>query len=376
MIKGKNFNSLQRLPRVLVAPLDWGLGHATRCIPVILALAEHGCEVIIAADGAIKELLQKEFPNLEFVDAKGYEMRYSRKRAWFMVKLFSQILKLLLRIRAEKRWLKRVVEEYKIDAVISDNRLGMSCNGIPSIYITHQLLIKTGNRYADRLAQKIHYRFINKYNACWVPDWAGNNNLAGELSHPAILPAIPVTYIGPLSRFEKSAEQIKYDCCFILSGPEPQRSIFENIILKELRSYNCEAIIVRGLPQKTVLPEVNNPLIEIKNHLPATELCKLMLQSKTVISRCGYSTIMDLMKLQKRAVLIPTPGQTEQEYLALYLGDKNLFIAVSQNDFCLHDILKKVDDFSFSELNPLDSQFDDTIKNFVTEILKIKNINT
>lgn len=376
MIKGKNFNSLQRLPRVLVAPLDWGLGHATRCIPIILALSELGCEVIIAADGAIKELLQKEFPGLEFINIKGYKIRYSHKRAWFNVKLFSQFPKLLIRIRAEKRWLKQAVEKYKIDAVVSDNRLGMSCSGIPSIYITHQLLIKTGNSYTDRLAQKIHYHYINKYNTCWVPDWMGNNNLAGELSHPDKLPAIPVTYIGPLSRFEKSVEQIKYDCCFILSGPEPQRSIFENIILKDVVSYNCKAIIVRGLPQQAVLPEMSNPFIEIKNHLAAAELCKLMLQSKTVISRCGYSTIMDLVKLQKNAVLIPTPGQTEQEYLAAYLGNKNFFIAISQNDFCLHDILKMADGFSFSEIKPLHSQFDDTIKDFVIQTFKINNTNT
>lgn len=376
MIKGKNFNSLQISPRVLVTPLDWGLGHATRCIPVILALVEHGCEVIIAADGAIKELLQKEFPKLEFIDNKGYKMRYSRRKAWFKVKLFLQFPKLLIRIRAEKRWLKQVVEEYKIDAVVSDNRLGMSFSSIPSIYITHQLLIKTGNSYTDRLAQKIHYHFINKYSTCWVPDWDGNINLAGELSHPAKLPDIPVVYIGPLSRFEKSPEQIKYDCCFILSGPEPQRCILENVFLKEIRDFNSKAIIVRGLPQQTALPEMSNPLIEIKNHLPAAEMSRLMLQSKIIISRCGYSTIMDLVKLQKKAVLIPTPGQTEQEYLGEYLGNKNLFVTVSQNDFYLKNILKKVDDFSFSELKPVPSQLDNTIKDFVTGIFKVNNTNT
>lgn len=353
------------MPRVLIAPLDWGLGHATRCIPVILSLLNHGCVVIIAADGAIKNLLQKEFPALEFADCKGYEMQYSRHKGWFMAKLFLQFPKLLNRVRAEKRWLKTAIEKYKIDAVISDNRLGMSNKTITSIYITHQLLIKTGNGFLNRLAQKIHYHYINKYNACWVPDWGVDENLAGDLSHPVKLPAVPVTYIGPLSRFKKYEVPLKYDCCCIISGPEPQRSIFENIILHQVHECNYKVVIVRGLPQQTILPSIKNPQVTIINHLPSAEMCMLVQQSKIIISRSGYSTIMDLVTQQKKAVLVPTPGQTEQEYLAKYLGNKKLFKAVNQNDFCLADVLKQVDEFSFSTIHSSGNNLDDAIKNFV-----------
>ncbi|HQW83179.1 MAG TPA: glycosyltransferase [Ferruginibacter sp.] len=376
MIKDKNFNSFKHTPRVLVAPLDWGLGHATRCIPIIFALVEHGCKVIIAASGDTKNLLQKEFPALEFIDIKGYNIQYSRNKAWFMTRLFLQFPKLLVRIIYEKQWLKRAIVDYKINAVISDNRLGLSNGSISSIYITHQLLIKTGNRFTENVAQKIHYYFINKYNSCWVPDWAAVNNLAGNLSHPIKLPAIPVTYLGPLSRFKASTEKIKYDCCFILSGPEPQRSILEDIILKEVQNYNGQTLIVRGLPQQNQLPAINNPLVEIKNHLASVELSKVMQQSKIIISRCGYSTIMDLVSIRKKAVLIPTPGQTEQEYLATYLGEKKFFVIVNQNEFSLTDIFKRVDDFAFTLLNPQNNLLDDTIKSFVTETFNINNSNT
>ncbi|MCB0708592.1 MAG: glycosyl transferase family 28 [Chitinophagaceae bacterium] len=368
MIKGKNFNSLQHMPRVLVAPLDWGLGHATRCIPIILTLLNNGCIVIIAAYGPTKDLLQKEFPALEFVDYRGYEMQYSRHKEWFMVKLFLQFPKLFSRVRAEKRWLKMAIEKYKLDAVISDNRLGMSNKKITSIYITHQLFIKTGNSFLNRLAQKIHYHYINKYNACWVPDWAVDENLAGELSHPVKLPAIPVTFIGPLSRFEKAEMQLKFDCCCIISGPEPQRSIFENIILKQVHECNYKVVIVRGLPQQTTPPQIKNPLVTIINHLPMAEMSRLIQQSKLIISRSGYSTIMDLVTLQKKAVLVPTPGQTEQEYLAKYLGNKKIFMAVNQNNFCLADVLKQFDTFSFSTIDSTGNDLNDAIKNFVAGI--------
>ena len=163
MIKGNFFNSSPAKPRVLVAPLDWGLGHATRCIPIILTLIEQGCEVIIAADGPVKNLLQKEFAQVEFLPLRGYDIAYSRKKSWFGIKILSQFPKIFLRIRAENKWLKKAVGQYKIDAVISDNRPGLSHPAIPCIYITHQLLIKTGYRFTEWIAQKIHYHFINKY---------------------------------------------------------------------------------------------------------------------------------------------------------------------------------------------------------------------
>ena len=363
-------------PRVLIAPLDWGLGHASRCLPIILSLIEHGCEVIVASEGAAKQLLQLEFPGLVFADLKGYRIVYSRKKFWLPVKLLMQFPKIMFRIYSENRWLKKIVEQYKIDAVISDNRFGMYHAAIPSVYITHQLMIKTGNRFTEKFAQKLHYHFINKFKECWVPDWAGGLNLAGDLSHPAVLPNTPVKYIGSLSRFEKKAEEIKYDCCILISGPEPQRSIFEEIIFRDLENYNGKAIVIRGLPQNSLVQKINNPLVEIKNHLPAAELSKVLQRSNFIICRSGYSTIMDLVKLQRNATLVPTPGQTEQEYLAAYLQGKQLFYTAKQDDFSLPEIIKKMTEYSLKEITFPKNDFNKVIEDFVASLKNISNTST
>jgi UDP-N-acetylglucosamine transferase subunit ALG13 len=296
-------------------------------------------------------------------------MQYSRKKNWLPIKLLLQFPKLLYRVYAERRWLKNVVHLYKIAAVISDNRLGLSHKKIPTVYITHQLHIKTGNRFTESIAQKIHYHFINKYSACWVPDAAGEINLAGELAHPAIIPKIPVTYLGPLSRFKKTETEIKYDLCVLLSGPEPQRSIFEKIVLNDLKKFEGNAFVVLGLPGELQILKLKSGLLEIQNHLPAAELSLLIQQSKTIICRSGYSSVMDLVKLQKHAILVPTSGQTEQEYLASYLQDQHLFYAVQQKDFSLPDALERFNAFNFSKIPLQQNDYEKVIENFVQQLL-------
>ncbi len=374
-MKDRNFNIPTDKPRVLIAPLDWGLGHATRCIPIIFKLLQKNCEVIIAAEGVGKLLLQKEFPALEFIHLKGYRVSYSRSKALMPLKMLLQFPKIIYRIYAENRWLKQIVRSYKIDAVISENRMGLYHSKVPCIYITHQLKIKTGNPFTEKIAQKIHYHFINKFSACWVPDIEGDMNLAGDLSHPSTLPKVPVKYIGPLSRFEKTESTFKYDLCIILSGPEPQRTVFEKIILKGLDKISGNIFLLRGLPGNTMNEKSTNN-IDIKNHLSAGELNLVIQQSKMIISRCGYSTVMDLVKLQKRAVLVPTPGQTEQEYLANYLSSKKVFYCISQADFILQDAMKEAGLYEYKNINiPLD-EFKKEIELFVVQLKQINNAGT
>lgn len=335
-------------PVILVAPMDWGLGHATRCIPIITCLLAQNCSVIIAASGPGRILLQSEFPNLLCLDPGGYNIRYSRKRSWLPFTLFIQFPKLISTVFTEHRWLKRTVKQYSVDAVISDNRMGMFHRNIPCIYLTHQLKIKTGNRFTEQIAQKTHFWFINKFSQCWVPDVSDGNNLAGELSHPSTMPEVPVKYIGPLSRFINYPVKKKYDVAFILSGPEPQRTIFEELILKDISGCNKKAILVRGITDTVALKETGSSFLELHNNLGQEELNRVILESECVIGRCGYSTIMDLLKLQKKALLVPTPGQTEQEYLAEYLSERKIFCTVAQESFLLPVALKILDGFSFS----------------------------
>jgi uncharacterized protein (TIGR00661 family) len=368
-MKGENFNISGQPPRVLVAPLEWGLGHATRCIPIIRELLANGCEVLIGAESAPKELLQKEFPQLIFLSLRGYRMRYSRRSKWLPVRILLQVPKILYSIHNEHHWLKKIVKQVSINAVISDNRFGLYHNGIPCIYITHQLTIKTGNRFTEWLAQKIHYRYINRYKQCWVPDVEGKTNLAGELSHPQILPKTPVTYIGPLSRFEKMEAGKKHDLAVIISGPEPQRSIFEELLVEKLVNYRGRVLFVRGLPSGPSLKKNNNPNIEFHNHLSSAELNNAIQASAFIISRSGYTTVMDLVKLQRTALLVPTPGQTEQEYLALHLSEKKFFSCIAQKDFSLDALSEAINNnFDLPVFNQDDYKL--VIKKFVEGLRK------
>lgn len=367
-MKGENFNKPGYITRVLVAPLDWGLGHTTRSIPVINGLIKHGCEVIIAAEGAGRILLEKEFPGLRFLQLRGYRMTYSQRGFWMPVKLFLQFPKIILRIYQEHLWLKKAIKEHSIDGVISDNRMGLYHSSVPCVYITHQLKIKTGGWFTEWLAQKIHYRFINKFKECWVPDAAGENNLAGELSHPVHLPKAPVKYLGPLSRFEKRMAEIKYDLLVILSGPEPQRTVFEKTMIKEIEPFTGRVLLVRGLLENTGTEKPLPSFIEIQNHLPAMEMNSAILQAGLIICRSGYTTVMDMVRLQKKAILVPTPGQPEQEYLADYLYKKKLFLCVPQETFSLTDELKKAAGFSFNKITFPENDSEKVIAGFLNNI--------
>lgn len=343
-------NILPKPYKILIAPLDWGLGHATRSIPLIMSLLAEGCEVLIAADGHIQSLLQHEFPQATFLPLKGYSIQYTKQKRWLPLKILLQVPGILLSIYKEHQWLKKVVKSYSIDAVISDNRFGLYHPRIPSVYITHQLLIKTGNKLSESIARKFHYWFIKKYTQCWVPDFEGTDNIAGQLSHPAGIPT-NILYIGCLSRFERNkAVETKYDLLILLSGPEPQRTIFEKLLLLQLQQFAGDVLLVRGQPRanETLLTQKSTTgKINIKNHLTAQELNLAIEQAKMVISRSGYTTVMDLIKLQKKAILVPTPGQTEQEYLAQHLMQQKLFYSVQQNNFLLKEALENAADFTF-----------------------------
>ena len=367
MINGKKINTVSLKPRILIAPLDWGLGHATRCIPIINELIEQNCEVVIAAAGSSLFLLKKEFPATVFLRIGGYEIQYSRNSKWLPFTLLLQFPKIIFSIRKENAWLKKIIAEYEVDAVISDNRFGLYNKKVPSVYITHQLYIKTGNIFSEKIAQKIHDHFIKKYINCWVPDFK-ENGLAGELSHPVNIPS-NVSYIGPLSRFEKINNITKiYNLLISLSGPEPQRTIFEKMIIAQLKTFKKKVLLVRGLPDENKTLQADAGLIEIVNHLPAEKLNIAFQQSEMIISRSGYSTIMDLVKLEKNAILVPTPGQKEQEYLANYLMEKKYFYSVPQHNFSLETTIDHASSFPF--INPASSvsSYKNVIREFVLSL--------
>ena len=336
---------------VLVCPLDWGLGHCTRCIPIITELLNQNAEVLIAGDGDGIALLKKEFPQLKFIFLKGYRAKYNAGNlAFSMIKQLPRFFSSILR---EHLQLKKIISDNKIDVVISDNRYGLWHKKIKSIFISHQLNIQTpeGLNFVNPLINSLNRFFISQFSECWIPDVQGNNNLSGKLSEQSQI-KIPVYRIGILSRFANEhfftpntkRETVHHIVC-ILSGPEPQRTIFEGMLLEQLEKINKSVLIIRGRPNDK--QELKSKfLIEFKNHATANEMVDFIKDAGLIIARSGYSTIMDLAVLGKKAILIPTPGQTEQEYLAAYFYEKKIYFSQTQTELDLHTALNELTNFS------------------------------
>ncbi len=342
----------------LVAPLDWGLGHANRCIPIIRELLNAGFEVIIAAEGSQKAILSEEFPAISIIHINGYHLSYGNKKWKTPLKILLQSPKILTAINKENQWIRALHKEKHLAVIVSDNRFGLYHPDVFSIFITHQLYIRSPfGRIINRILQKINYRFINRFSLCWVPDAAGNQNLAGELSHPTYLPKTPVQYIGCLSRIKKIPSPITNKLLVIISGPEPQRTIFENKVMEQLKTIAASSIVIRGLPaQASEAYSVGQ--VTIYNHLGSSQLEQLINESDIIISRSGYSTIMDTLPLGKKCIFIPTPGQGEQEYLAKYLSGKNWIVTGDQENFSIAALItqsEKLETFDEKKLSPGDS---------------------
>jgi predicted glycosyltransferase len=368
---------------VLVAPLDWGLGHATRCIPIIKELMGLGARVIIAASGIQKALLIGEFPMLEFIEIPGYDIRY-KNGVLLKWAILSRVPWFLKQIRRENEWLDQTIRRHQIDALISDNRYGLFNLKLFTVFITHQLSIQSGagrqnfvNNWINRAIQRWNYKFIEKFSCCWVPDGNNMSSVAGRLSHPAAMPKIPVKYIGILSRFpQHKKRQMEKKLLILLSGPEPARTRFEKLLIKQLKCMNLQTLLIRGLPGQTgTIPDLPKG-VQVFNHLPSDDLAEMIIESEFIIARSGYSTIMDLIKLRRNAIIVPTPGQTEQEYLGIYLNEMGWMHAVPEKNFNLE---KTIDDFQELKLTLPEKQetnLRDTVEAFLNDSIKAAPANS
>lgn len=306
--------------KVLFCPLNWGLGHATRCIPLIRQHIEQGDEVIIATEGHPEALLRHEFPNLKYIQFPSYDIRYQSGKTQIFAMLMS-LPRIFAGIVRERRWIHHIMKKEKFDLIISDNRFALWHKDAISIYITHQLMIKMPFifKWAEPLVWLGHRFFINRYDHCYIPDFSGTENLSGDLSHLYPLPE-NAKFIGPLSRFSDQTPPIvsTYKIVGLVSGPEPTRTLFETYLIERLQAENTKSIIIRGLPSNnTNIGTIGK--IDFLNHTPSSELAQLLQGADKIICRSGYTTIMDLHRLSclHKAEFHPTPGQTEQEYLAV-----------------------------------------------------------
>lgn len=327
--------------KILIAVLDWGLGHATRCIPIIRQLEQEGKEVVLASDGAAMYLLRAEFPHLTVEELPSYQIQY--KSSNMVLNIARQMPRILWTIQAERKVVAQLVQQHGITQIISDNRYGCYHPDTENIFLTHQLHLIIPNRALQWITNTLHQRVLTRFDEIWVPDLSGADNLAGKLAHPPLRKPL-VRYIGLLSRMQvpEEIDEQEYDVAIVLSGPEPQRSILEQRLTEQaitLPYYNF--IIVQGRPKQKYHHFVSEN-VEIVSYLTSKEINAVLLRSGVIVCRSGYSSIMDLAVLGKKAILIPTPGQTEQEYLAEMLAANGKYYCQKQDDLDLGSALKAV----------------------------------
>lgn len=334
---------------ILIAPLEWGLGHAARMIPLIKLFTSQGHNVIVGAGARHLEFFKAETKEVELISFPGYSPSYSLFLPQYLAVLFS-LPSLLYHIISEHRQIKKMVNKYNIDIIVSDNRFGLWTKKATTIYVTHQLRIPFPSpfRFLEPAGVLMHRLITNRYDFCWIPDMPGDINLSGKLSHDISLPS-NARYTGILSRLQKPENnspgfiEESTERLVILSGPEPQKSYLGSQLTRISIHDRAGTIILQGKPGTSLKVEKKEN-IRLIPHPGANEIISLIEKSNSVISRSGYTTIMELVSLHKTALLIPTPGQTEQEYLASLMSSKGWFSTMSQKELTSTDSLPDIAD--------------------------------
>lgn len=309
--------------KILVSPLNWGLGHASRCIPLINRFLKEGNDVTIAGDGDSLVLLRQHFPRLRYIGLPELHLHYAKGQSQMFV-LLRQLPHLLHWACCDQMALRRLLSREHFDWIISDNRFAFCSPVVRSTYITHQLHICLPDRWKrlEPLLERWHRRLMNRYAEVWVPDYSDERSLSGILSHPKRLPH-NVHYIGPLSRFSGLSSTISpdtaYNTVLLLSGLEPQRTLLEQEIVKRYQGREDSLLVIQGRPRSPFC-KFTKENITIVPYLDDAHLAALLLGAEKVIARSGYSSLMDFAALGilPKCELVPTPGQPEQEYLAAY----------------------------------------------------------
>lgn len=328
------------MKRILVAPLNWGLGHATRCIPLIKTLQQQGAEVILGSDGAALQLLRAEFPDLPSFALPSYRIHY--RTANMVRNIAPQLPKILYAIQAERKATARIVREHGIDGIISDNRYGCFSSRAKSVILSHQLKLRVpGPRALEWAVNTLLREALARFDEVWAPDYEGEQNLAGELAHTPDPIHRQVKFIGPLTRMRHYEREQEYDVAVVLSGPEPQRTILEQRLMEQALALPQRFIFIQG-KTKSRKHHYAADNVEVVSYLTSHELNDVLLASDVIVCRSGYSSIMDLAVLGKKAIFIPTPGQTEQEYLADFFSVRNIFWVQTQEKINLETGLECV----------------------------------
>jgi len=364
-------NPDSRKKRVFIAPLNWGLGHATRLLPLINYLLAKNYKIYIGASGRSKEVLQQEVSQCTFFDFPEYPIKYPQSRFFvtrFMLIIFPQML---LAMKNEQKKLRILHKKYQFDLIISDNRFSLALTGVKSLLVSHQLRYKLPwpIQKMEWLPEYFNYSHFRKYDRIIVPDTDENKTLTGDLSHNMrYLPYNKLYYLGIMTTVEMdiSEDEENIDYLVLISGPEPQRTKFEKIVINQVKSLQGRVVVALGKPEKNYKIRMGNSVIY--SYLNRNKISKYLGRAKFIVSRPGYTTVMEMIESGKRGLFIPTPGQIEQVYLAKYFMDNKWCYSVSQYKFDLSNAVKIAQTYpgfpgNFSRTREnLDKLFDEVIK--------------
>ena len=344
----------------MLAPLDWGWGHTTRCLPLIRRLQELGASICFAGNDAQQTFVRRQFPQLHFLPLEGYEVQYPRKGIGFLPKMLAQVPRIALRIRSEHHWLRQAVAQWGIKGVISDNRYGLWHPQVPSVVVCHQLALHTGlGAWVDARATAVNQRLLAKFGSIWVPDNSTPPGLSGRLGHPLHLPA-NTKYIGPLSQFQNvlpaasGTREKQKKLLILLSGPEPQRSILSDLLWPQVQALNLPTVFVEGKAQAP--PRASSEAVTWHALRSGRELQTVLEAASYVVCRGGYTTLMEAAELDLKLLVIPTPGQGEQQYLGKQLEETGRGLCFKQSGFSLKQALERAASFPFALVVPAGDQ--------------------
>lgn len=328
--------------RILYAVGSWGLGHATRSLPLITSLLDTNASLTIVSTGRALAVLRGELQDrCEFLDWPDVPHTVGRTAWGFYLKTAAAIPRYLAVVRREQQWTAQLLRARHFDRIVSDNRYGIQHPDVPSFHVVHGLRFIAPGRVhlIERRLETVNYRWLGHLRQVIVPD-TQEDQLSGDLAHSLeVFPQRVITYAGILSRLRRRAVSEDLDLFVTLSGPEPQRSMLERLILQQLPSVRGRIVVTLGKPDAAAHTRVGSA--DVYGYLDRSGQEEMMNRARLVLCRSGYSTIMDLAELQRRAVLIPTPGQTEQMYLARYHQARGTAFAVDQRRLDLRAALAR-----------------------------------
>lgn len=288
--------------RILISVLNWGMGHVSRSIGIIYQLIKQENTVIIACDDSQKKIFSEYFPELQFISHEGYPFQFDGKGN-FRWDLTKRLSKLKTRLTEERKQVTSYVGQHNIDVVLSDHRYGFLSKDVPSVFITHQVNLPV--KWYEKIVDSFHKRLMSSFRFIWVLDF-DDSRLAGRLSQ--VDKNDKCIHIGPYSRFmlydkviSKSATQL-----LVASGPIIYAQLFVDNQLDKQSAVNLKVIA----PTDVVVPR---EFERVANNWHSQDQAFLVAQK--IISRPGYSTIMDAHFLECETEFYPTPGQEEQIYL-------------------------------------------------------------